>query len=96
MALVPPPGFHRIRYHGVLARAAPERPAVVPKSAASIRIDRKKNYCWASLMKRAFDFDVLVCPKCSGKMKVLSVIIMKRDAIEAILRSIVPMRTRSR
>jgi len=85
VALVPPPGFHRVRYHGVLAPAAPERPAVVPKEVSPNRGGRK-NYCWAELMKRAFDIDVLVCPRCSGKMKVLATI-MKRDAIRAILGS---------
>jgi len=84
VALVPPPGFHRVRYHGVLAPAAPERPAVVPKKPSSSRTKRRKNYCWAELMKRAFDFDVLVCPRCSGRMRVLATI-MEREAIRAIL-----------
>ncbi len=83
VALVPPPGFHRIRYHGILARAAPDRDKVVPK-ASSPRRGKRKNYCWSELMKRAFDFDVLVCPRCSGPMKVLATI-MERDAIRAIL-----------
>jgi hypothetical protein len=84
VALVPPPGFHRTRYHGVLAPAAPERPAVVPKKPSSSRAKKQKNYCWAELMKRTFDFDVLVCPRCSGRMRVLATI-MEREVIRAIL-----------
>ena len=83
VALVPPPGFHRVRYHGALARAAPERPEIVPR-APSTAGDEPKNYCWASLMKRAWDLDVLVCPRCSGRMRVIATI-MERDAIRVIL-----------
>jgi hypothetical protein len=83
VALVPPPGFHRTRYHGVLARAAPERPHITPKTASS-DTTKPKNYCWAELMKRAWDLDVLVCPRCSGRMRVIATI-MKRDVIQAIL-----------
>lgn len=86
VALIPPPGFHRTRYHGLLAPAASDRPEVVPRaiSPRRDRPDRPKNYCWAELMKRAFDLDVLVCPRCSGQMKVLATI-MERDAVRAIL-----------
>ena len=37
-------------------------------------------------MKRAWDFDVLICPRCSGRMRVIATI-MKRDAVRAILES---------
>jgi len=88
VALVWPPGFHRTRYHGVLARAAPERQDVVPAAdSGSSRRKKPKNYCWAELMKRAFEFDVLVCPKCSGQMRVIATI-MEREAIDAILEAV--------
>jgi hypothetical protein len=88
VALVWPPGFHRTRYHGVLARAAPERHHVVPAAAPNRNRRKKpKNYCWAELMKRAFEFDVLVCPKCSGPMKVTATI-MEREVIDAILKAV--------
>ena len=83
VALVPPPGFHRVRFHGVLAPAAPERPDVVPTTCTS-KGRKPKNYCWAELMKRAYDLDVLICPRCSRKMRVLATI-LKPDAIRAIL-----------
>jgi len=55
-------------------------------SVATERVadDKRKNYSWSELMKRAFGLDVLVCPRCGGKMKVLATI-MKRDTIRAIL-----------
>jgi hypothetical protein len=35
-------------------------------------------------MKRAFDLDVLVCPLCSGRMRLFATI-MERDVVRAIL-----------
>jgi hypothetical protein len=29
---------------------------------------------WAGLMRRAFDLDVLCCPNCNGRMRVLALI----------------------
>ena len=56
---------------------------MVPATRTS-KGSKPKNYCWAALMKRAYELDVLVCPRCSGKMRVLATI-MKPDAIRAIL-----------
>jgi hypothetical protein len=39
---------------------------------------------WASLMRRAFDLDVLECPKCHGRMKPIAVI-TERETIDRIL-----------
>lgn len=36
--------------------------------ATSPRVD------WATLMRRTFDTDVLACPKCSGKLRILGVV----------------------
>ena len=44
------------------------------------------NYCWAELMKRAFEIDVLECPHCAGPMRFIPCI-MERDVIKAILGS---------
>jgi hypothetical protein len=30
-----------------------------------------RNYSWAQLMMRVFEFDVLSCPRCGGRMRVL-------------------------
>ena len=75
-----------MRYHGVLASASSLRDFVVPCGVRKRREKPTKNYCWAELMKRAFEIDVLVCPDCSGAMRFIASII-QRDAIRAILGS---------
>lgn len=40
---------------------------------------------WAALMRRAFEIDVLECPKCRGRLKFLACI-TEREVITAILR----------
>jgi hypothetical protein len=45
---------------------------------------REKNYCWAQLMSRVFEVDVLACPRCGGRMRILAAI-DSADAIEKIL-----------
>jgi hypothetical protein len=32
---------------------------------------RPRNYAWSELLKRVFSFDILVCERCGGRMKVL-------------------------
>jgi hypothetical protein len=39
---------------------------------------------WADLLKRSFDFDVLKCPQCSGRMEIIAVI-TRPEAIGRIL-----------
>jgi hypothetical protein len=104
-ALVPPPRFHLVRYHGVLASSASFRPLVIPEAAgetsqphagcpARKRTDvgtgkgrggsRPRNYSWAQLMKRIFSIDVLECPRCKARMRILAAI-HPPDAIRKIL-----------
>jgi hypothetical protein len=127
-ALVPPPRFNLVRYHGVLGPAAKHRAAVVsradgrpstsdrshsgcigsdaertpsspPTSAAdpTRAIERPQSeaspldgtatersaspdaaglrrYEWAELMRRVFSVDVFECPRCAGRMRILSAI----------------------
>ena len=42
---------------------------------------------WAALLKRTFHIDVLHCPKCSGRMKLVEVV-MSGDRIRATLTAI--------
>jgi uncharacterized protein YbaR (Trm112 family) len=79
---VPPPRFHTVRYAGVLAGASPWRPRIAPKppseepAAASAEPDRTGpagGYRpWAELLARTFAVDVLACPKCHGRMRLLA------------------------
>src|SRR5207247_8992138 len=34
----------------------------------------RKNYTWSELMKRVFAADVLACPHCGGRLRILSII----------------------
>jgi len=46
---------------------------------------RLRNYSWAEWMRRVFSVDVLQCPKCHGRMRVLTAI-HSPEAIQAILK----------
>ena len=82
-ALVPPPRIHLVRYHGVFAPNAKDRPHVIPIPApatsagepepAAPRL-RERRLDWAALLRRVFAVDVLQCPLCDGRMKVVSFI----------------------
>jgi hypothetical protein len=85
--LVPRPRVNLVLYHGVLAPRAAWRAEVVPggarrpassasapgaaprSAAASARGAR-----WAELMRRAFEIDVLACPRCHGRLRLVACI----------------------
>lgn len=85
-ASVPPPRFHTTRYAGVLASASKLRSRILPKldevpSAAESSapdqgpepVARRCRYRpWAELMMRTFDLDVLCCPRCSGRLRLVA------------------------
>ena len=142
-ALVPPPRFHLVRYHGILGPCASERDRVVPgapqaiesarprpesSSLASLaeppsdteargseRLElpdrcspssppatrtlcgpvepapepgepalRSRRLAWAELLRRVFAVDVLECPRCGGRMRLLAAI-QPPDVTQAIL-----------
>jgi len=95
-ASVPPPRLHTVRYAGVLAPASKLRSRIVPKPAAppattddpdAPRPNRggSRYRPWAELLKRTFGVDVLECPKCKGKMKLLAVV-TEAKSIQRMLR----------
>ena len=61
----------------VLQREAPALPA-------GRRPPRSRNYTWAELMQRVWAIDVLECPTCGGRMRILAAI-HSAEAIRAIL-----------
>lgn len=80
---VPPPRFHTVRYAGVLASASPWRSRIAPKppkeaAAATGEPQTPKRASgyrpWAELLARTFGVDVLACPKCQGRMKLLAMV----------------------
>jgi hypothetical protein len=134
VALVPPPRFHLVRYHGILGPAAGQRGRVVPGVAAKAGTEdtsahlaegarvaglsrpcvsrsrdagsdpgvepvrpalaqaavgapeaasppaadgtgsRARRLAWAELLRRVFAVDVLECPRCGGRMRLLAAI----------------------
>jgi len=88
-ALTPRPEINLVLYHGVLAPHARWRPAVVaygrgdgesldPSAAVAeagrARTGSSRYWTWALLMRRAFDLDVLRCPRCAGRMQLIATI----------------------
>ena len=82
-ASVPPPRHHIVRYSGVLASASRWRPRIAPKrpeaetpanDAPPPKRPAGTYRPWAELLKRTFDVDVLHCPKCNGRMKLVAMV----------------------
>ena len=89
-ALTPRPEINLLLYHGVLAPHGQWRLEVVahcradigtaPDSSAAAaeagrgRAGAPRYWTWAALMRRAFDLDVLRCPRCAGRMQLIATI----------------------
>ena len=88
-AVIPRPHINLVIYHGVLAPNAKLRKQVVaykrdggahgacPVDDEIQEEEPKKApryYKWAELMRRTFDIDVMSCPKCGGRMQLISMI----------------------
>jgi hypothetical protein len=83
-ASVPPPRFHTVKYGGVLAPASRWRSRVAPIAASddapsgeadprpSPNVGRYRP--WAQLLARTFAVDVLECPRCQGRMRLLAMV----------------------
>jgi hypothetical protein len=95
IALIPAPRAHLIRYHGVLGPAAKLRPKIVkPPAAPETETARDENPAsrarrkrWAELLAHVFQIDILCCPKCQGRMKIIAAI-TRREALAPILESL--------
>jgi hypothetical protein len=85
-ALTPRPEINLLLYHGVLApharwrhqvvgygRGAPEA-ARAPGEAPQNPSRPRRNWTWAALMRRAFAIDVLACPRCGGRLRVMATV----------------------
>ena len=85
-ALVPPPRVNLVRYHGVFAPAARLRGRIIgqpPLRVAQVRgLKRPRRtgpptrrvLLWAELMRRVFGLEVLTCPRCGGRARVIALI----------------------
>ena len=86
--LVPRPRTNLVLYHGVLAPRAAWRAEVVHRQAPVVAAvtslaetlpapappDHGSGSRWANLMRRAFGFDVLACPRCGGRLRLIALL----------------------
>ena len=79
-ALVPPPRFHLLRYHGVLAPRARDRGRIVPAKPVAepaADCDASAPSCghrlgWAALLARVFGVDLSECAACGGGLRIIA------------------------
>jgi ribosomal protein S27E len=81
-ALVPKPRVNLTRFHGVFAPNSKHRDDVTPAKRGKGRshkenedktpAQRHQAMTWAQRLKRVFNIDVSVCPKCGGEAKVIA------------------------
>ena len=82
-ALAPRPRAHLVRYHGLFAPNARERPGIVarPKQASKPATDdepqpgvRTTPMRWMARLHRVFAIDLSRCPRCGGSSQVIGAI----------------------
>ena len=89
-ALVPRPKAHLVRYHGLFAPNARHRHLIVPRRTRRPSRppgdDARTNtpMSWMARLKRVFNLDISVCPKCGGKVRVIATV-TEPNAIAQIL-----------
>ena len=84
LAQIPPPRRHLVRYHGYYSNAARgkrrrDQVVDIPKDTAQTQPDpppataalRKR---WADLLRRVYEVDPLICPRCASTMHVVGFI----------------------
>ena len=85
VALIPPPRMNMVRYSGCFAPNFANRKLIVKKpkdkpnssDACNKGLPEKvkqERLRWAEMLKRVFDVDVTICPKCQGRMEQIAVI----------------------
>ena len=80
--LVPRPRVNLVLYHGLLAPRAAWRAAVVPRPSPAVaasaeagtRPGKGRGWRWADLMRRVFEIDVLACPGCGGRLRLVAML----------------------
>jgi hypothetical protein len=53
--------------------SAAEQP---PEDAEETARRQARGRCWAALMERTFGFDVLACPQCGGRMRLIALMFL--------------------
>lgn len=90
----PPPRFHTVRYAGVLASASKLPPCILPEppekqAAPALAVagtdaqEPRPRRCpyrpWAELMMRTFQLDVVCCPRCSGRLRLVALMTEEKE-----------------
>ena len=89
-ALVPRPKAHLVRYHALFAPNARHRHLIVARRTRRPSRppgdDARTNtpMSWMARLKRVFNLDISVCPKCGGKVRVIATV-TEPNAIAQIL-----------
>ncbi|HJN73793.1 MAG TPA: transposase [Myxococcota bacterium] len=84
-ALIPPPRCNLVRHHGVFAPAARlhrklvrPAPPLIASARGHTRPDPRaplrRRLLWAELMQRTYGTDVLECPACGGRRRLIALI----------------------
>ena len=55
-------------------RVAPEAATDDPAETRPGPPPPRRNWTWAALMRRAFALDVLACPRCGGRLRVIATV----------------------
>jgi hypothetical protein len=89
-------GKRRRRDEADIGAAPPDGRHVPSASAARDHSPdaRALRRSWAQLIKRVYEVDPLVCPKCQGEMRIIAFII-DHDVVDAILRHLAKAEARS-
>lgn len=98
VALIPPPRMNMIRYGGCFGSNFKDRKLIVkqqPTRTAAPDANgqpvpekvKKERMRWSDMLKRTFEIDVTVCPKCGGRLEQIAVI-KDRVVAKAILESL--------
>src|SRR5690606_17060428 len=98
-----------LMYHGVLGaratwRAEVVRQAVPAEESSGGHCDEDtgvRGLRWAALMRRPFAFDVLACPRCGGRLRLIALIeettvvtrILRRLGLPSDLPALAPARS---
>ena len=101
-ALVPRPRLHLIRVHGVLAPHAKLRAPIVPcptqqetehaADHAHAHAQAPARMSWAQLLKRVFEIDIELCPRCGGRLKIIAAIVDPQVIVQILTHLGLPAR----
>lgn len=85
--------MNMIRYHGVFAPNFKHRKQIVSAKAKSKKEStagithskiKKERLKWAEMLKKTFEIDVTICPRCNGRLEQIAVIKCRLAAVQIL------------